>query len=98
MTVLDKKAAEAELGPAVNDRYVGRVHAAYLKVGDEILFFRGDGTRRGKIGLTPAAALKLGGTMTHAHRTFQVHGPEAELGVLAKRLLGVGLKEIQGAF
>ncbi|MGJ8696874.1 MAG: DUF6786 family protein [Verrucomicrobiaceae bacterium] len=167
-----QEGAEDELGPKVNDSYFGKVPEDYLKVEEDVLFFRGDGTRRGKIGLTPqrskgiagsydasgkvlnivtynvqaapegfvnsmweiqekpyagdvinsyndgspepgaaplgpfyeletsspAAALKPGGTMKHVQRTFHVHGPEAELEGLAKRLLGVGLKEIQAAF
>ncbi len=44
---------EAELGPKVNDAYFGKVPADRLKVGDQHLFFRGDGRSRGKIGVGP---------------------------------------------
>jgi hypothetical protein len=164
--------SEKELGPKVNDSYFGKVPAEYLKVEDDILFFRGDGTRRGKIGITPqrskgiagsydaagkvlnivtynvqaapngfvnsmwehqkepyagdvinsyndgspepgapplgpfyeletsspAAALKPGETMQHIQRTFHVHGSEELLDPIARKLLGVGLKEIKSAF
>ena len=44
---------ESELGPKVNDAYFGKVPAERLKVGDQHLFFRGDGRSRGKIGVGP---------------------------------------------
>jgi hypothetical protein len=34
----------------------------YLVVKDNVLFFRGDGTRRGKIGISPARSLGLAGS------------------------------------
>ena len=43
----------SELGPKVNDTYFGKVPPEYLSVEDEVLFFKGDGTRRGKIGISP---------------------------------------------
>ena len=42
---------EEELGPIVNDAYFGKVPAERLVVGDGILYFRGDGESRGKIGI-----------------------------------------------
>jgi hypothetical protein len=44
---------ESELGPAVNDAYFGKVPADRLVVMDGVLFFKGDGLRRSKIGLSP---------------------------------------------
>ena len=163
---------EAALGPKVNDTYFGKVPPDYLIVKDDVLFFKGDGTRRGKIGISPkrskgiagsydadsktlnlvtyveqdapngyvnsmweiqknpfggdvlnsyndgspgegkpplgpfyevetsspAAALAPGKTMTHISRTLHIQGPESELEAIAKEKLGVGLKEITGAF
>ena len=163
---------ETELGPKVNDAYFGKVAPDYLKVNDDVLFFKGDGTRRGKIGITPqrskgiagsydaqgrvltlvtydvqkapqgfvnsmweiqerpyqgdvinsyndgspaegepplgpfyeletsspAAALKPGETMRHVQQTLHLQGTEAQLGPIAKRMLGVGLKQIKGSF
>ena len=43
-----KSGDEAELGPKVNDTYFGKVPPEYLKVDSDVLFFKGDGTRRGK--------------------------------------------------
>lgn len=57
-----KAGPEAELGPKVNDAYFGKVPPDYLVVKDNVLFFRGDGTRRGKIGISPARSLGLAGS------------------------------------
>ncbi|MCH7225130.1 DUF6786 family protein [Haloferula sp. A504] len=166
-----KAGPEEELGPKVNDAYFGKVPAEYLKVEEDVLFFKGDGTRRGKIGVTPqrskgiagsydaagkvlnlvtynvqaapdgfvnsmwkmqeepyagdvinayndgspepgvpplgpfyeletsspAAALKPGETMRHVQRTFHIHGTEELLDPIARRVLGVGLEEINEA-
>ena len=167
-----KSGDEAELGPKVNDTYFGKVPPEYLKVDSDVLFFKGDGTRRGKIGInpqrsrgiagsydadgrvltivtynvqdapngyvnsewkiqkepyqgdvinsyndgspakgepplgpfyeletsSPAAALKPGETMAHVQQTLHLHGTEAELDPLAKRLLGVSLQQIKKRF
>ena len=167
-----KSGDEAELGPKVNDTYFGKVPPEYLKVDSDVLFFKGDGTRRGKIGInpqrslgiagsydaegrvltivtynvqdapngyvnsewkiqkepyqgdvinsyndgspakgepplgpfyeletsSPAAALKPGETMTHVQQTLHLHGTEAALDPLAKRLLGVSLQQITKRF
>jgi hypothetical protein len=42
---------EDELGPIVNDAYFGKVPADRLFVGDGVLYFRGDGMHRSKIGI-----------------------------------------------
>jgi hypothetical protein len=163
---------DADLGPKVNDTYFGKVPPEYLAVKDDILFFKGDGTRRGKIGISPkrskgiagsydaagqvlnivtysvqaapngfvnsmwelqkepyagdvinsyndgspepgvaplgpfyeletsspAAALKPGESMQHVQRTFHIQGSEENLDLLARQLLGVGLKQIQAGF
>ena len=57
-----KPGAEAKLGPKVNDTYFGKVPAEYLKVSDDVLFFKGDGTRRGKIGISPARSKGIAGS------------------------------------
>jgi len=44
---------ESTLGPVVNDAYFGKVPADRLVVKDGVLFFRGDGQYRSKIGLSP---------------------------------------------
>jgi hypothetical protein len=42
---------EEELGPIVNDAYFGKVPADRLVVAEGVLYFRGDGEQRGKIGI-----------------------------------------------
>jgi len=53
---------EAELGPIVNDTYFGKVPEDRLIVGDGLIFFRGDGKYRSKIGLNPRRALSIAGS------------------------------------
>ncbi|PQO29811.1 hypothetical protein DTL21_27645 [Bremerella cremea] len=50
------------LGPKVNDRYFGKVPEDYLKVEEDVLYLKGDGTRRGKIGLSPERSKGLAGS------------------------------------
>lgn len=57
-----KAGDESELGPKVNDTYFGKIPADYLKVEDDILFLKGDGTRRGKIGINPQRTKGLAGS------------------------------------
>ena len=57
-----KAGDEAELGPKVNDTYFGKVPKDYLKVDKSVLFFKGDGTRRGKIGITPERSQGIAGS------------------------------------
>ena len=47
---------------------------------------------------SPAAALEPGKTQEHVHRTIHLQGPANELDAIALATLGVGLKEIEGAF
>ena len=53
---------EETLGPKVNDSYFGKVPPEYLKVEEDKLFFRGDGTRRGKIGITAERSQGIAGS------------------------------------
>lgn len=53
---------EATMGPKVNDAYFGKVPAEYLNVEDDILFFKGDGTRRGKIGISAQRSKGIAGS------------------------------------
>jgi hypothetical protein len=48
--------SESERGPVVNDAYFGKVPGDRLVIGDGVLFFRGDGRYRGKIGIPPRRA------------------------------------------
>lgn len=57
-----KPGADEALGPKVNDAYFGRIPPEHLRVGDDVLFFKGDGTRRGKIGISPARSKGIAGS------------------------------------
>lgn len=57
-----KAGDDAKLGPKVNDAYFGKIPADYLKVEDDVLFMKGDGTRRGKIGISPQRSKGLAGS------------------------------------
>ena len=52
----------ADLGPTVNDAYFGKIAPDRLKVGDGVVFFKGDGESRGKIGIPPARSLGVAGS------------------------------------
>ena len=57
-----KSGSEKDLGPKVNDTYFGKVPSDYLNVDKDILFFKGDGTRRGKIGITAQRSKGIAGS------------------------------------
>lgn len=57
-----KEGDEDQLGPKVNDAYFGKVPPEYLKVEEDVLFFRGDGTLRAKIGISPRRSLGIAGS------------------------------------
>jgi hypothetical protein len=63
---------DASLGPKVNDTYFGKVPSEYLKVEDDILFFKGDGTRRGKIGITPQRSKGIAGSYDAAGQVLNI--------------------------
>lgn len=53
---------EEKLEPRVNDTYFGKVPAQYLKIEEDAVFFKGDGTRRGKIGINPQRTKNIAGS------------------------------------
>ncbi len=62
MAIPFKAGSVEELGPKVNDTYFGKVPSDYLRVDEDVLFMRGDGTRRGKIGISPARSKWVAGS------------------------------------
>jgi hypothetical protein len=54
-----RQGSESELGPIVNDAYFGKVPADRLRAKDGLVYFKGDGEKRGKIGLSPKRATGL---------------------------------------
>ena len=67
-----KDGPEAELGPAVNDAYFGKVPADRLVVKDSILFFSGDGRYRSKIGIAPARVKPFAGSYDAANGVLTI--------------------------
>ena len=63
---------ESALGTIVNDAYFGTVPANRLIVKGSVVFFRGDGQYRSKIGLSPARALSVAGSYDASRRTLTV--------------------------
>jgi hypothetical protein len=61
---------EAELGPIVNDAYFGKVPPEYIAVTDDTVFFKGDGTRRGKIGIGPKRSRAIAGSYDEDGQTL----------------------------
>jgi hypothetical protein len=69
-----KPGPEAELGPIVNDTYFGKVPAGRLIVKDKegVLFFRGDGKYRSKIGIPPRRVKPFAGSYDAEHEALTV--------------------------
>ena len=49
-------------GPVVNDAYFGKIAPDRLKVGKGVVFFKGDGASRGKIGIPPLRSTPFAGS------------------------------------
>jgi len=56
-----KKGDVSILGEKVNDSYFGKISPERLIVKDDVLFFKGDGKSRGKLGISPKRALPFMG-------------------------------------
>ena len=52
----------SELGKVVNDTYFGKVPSDRLVVTDKVIYFKGDGEYRSKIGLSPMRAKNIAGS------------------------------------
>jgi len=61
---------EEELGPIVNDAYFGKVPEDRLLTRDGVIFFKADGKKRGKIGLSPRRAKPILGSYDAANRVL----------------------------
>lgn len=57
-----KQGPEEKLGPIVNDAYFGKVSSDRLKIEPGVLFFKGDGQKRSKIGVSPRRSLGVLGS------------------------------------
>ena len=67
-----KPGRDKELGPRVNDTYFGKVPPEYLRVEEQKLFFKGDGTRRGKIGISPQRSKGIAGSYDAAGQVLNI--------------------------
>jgi len=63
---------EESLGPKVNDTYFGKVPADRLAVKDNVLFFKGDGKYRSKIGLSPKRAKPILGSFDAVNKVLTI--------------------------
>jgi hypothetical protein len=63
---------DAALGPKVNDTYFGKVPEDRLRVTDDVLFFRGDGEYRSKIGVSPRRAKPVAGSYDAGGRALTI--------------------------
>jgi len=63
---------DTTLGPVVNDKYFGKVPGDRLAIGNGIVFFKGDGEYRSKIGLSPSRALSAAGSYDAAGHVLTV--------------------------
>ena len=61
---------DSTLGPVVNDAYFGKVPADRLRVKGPVIFFRGDGQYRSKIGLSPSRARSVAGSYDDERRVL----------------------------
>jgi hypothetical protein len=63
---------EDRLGPIVNDAYFGKVPADRLVMGDGIMYFKGDGKYRSKIGVSPQRAADILGSYDAARSVLTI--------------------------
>jgi hypothetical protein len=61
-TVMAIPFREDGAGPVVNDAYFGEIAPDRLKVGKGVVFFKGDGASRGKIGIPPSRSTPFAGS------------------------------------
>ena len=70
MIIPFKNGDETVLGVKVNDTYFGKVPKEYLEVKEDILFFKGDGTKRSKIGVNPKRTKGIAGSYDAAGKVL----------------------------
>ncbi len=52
----------SKLGPIANTDYFGKIPDTRIKFSESVLFFKGDGTERGKLGLSPKRSKNIAGS------------------------------------
>lgn len=71
-TVMAIPFREKASGPTVNDAYFGKIAADRLKIGKGVVFFKGDGASRGKIGIPPGRATGFAGSYSPDLRSLTI--------------------------
>ena len=66
------RARSPKLGPIVNDAYFGAQPPERLRIGTTAVFFRGDGTRRGKIGMARPRVRDVAGSYDPDRRLLTI--------------------------
>jgi hypothetical protein len=67
-----KPGPDTELGSIVNDAYFGKVPADRLVIKEDVLFFKGDGKHRSKIGISPKRVKPFLGSYDAANRVLTI--------------------------
>jgi len=67
-----KPGPEADLGPVVNDAYFGKVPDDRLVIKPGVMFFKGDGAFRSKIGIPPRRAEPFAGSYDAANSVLTI--------------------------
>ncbi len=67
-----REGSDAEAGPIVNDAYFGKVPADRLVAKGGVVFFKGDGEHRSKVGLSPARATPVLGSWDAQRRVLTI--------------------------
>ena len=63
---------EAELGPVVNDAYFGKIPQDRLVVADNVIFFKGDGKHRSKLGVSRKRAKPVIGSYDAGNKVLTI--------------------------
>jgi hypothetical protein len=71
-TVMAIPFREKASGPIVNDAYFGKIAADRLKIGKGVVYFKGDGASRGKIGIPPGRATGFAGSYSPDLRSLTI--------------------------
>lgn len=66
------KGEEKELGPVANIDYFGKITSERIKYSDSVIFFRVDGNKRRKLGLTPQRAKPVAGSYDAGKKVLTV--------------------------
>jgi hypothetical protein len=67
-----KPGSETALGPIVNDAYFGKVPTDRLVIKEDVLFFKGDGKHRSKIGIPPKRVKPFLGSYDAANHVLTI--------------------------